>query len=154
MNRDRLSRHLLTAFLLALALYAIGYWFIESRRVAESPWVVGFQTSTDGHVLMDVRQESLGLGPVQIRIQKANAGFAVPRQEVVFNTPKSVPFAVPAGECVFLDTTFLPGTVVLEISGVAVQMLPRTLTIGTNEFGWTTNGLILVPLGSPPRVIR
>lgn len=153
MNSDRLSRHLLIAFLLSLALYVAGYWFIEGRRVVDTPWVVEFQTGREGHAEIEVRQDSLGRGPVRIRIVSTNVGPAGAPQAVVFNTPKPVPFPVPLGQCIFQDTTFLPGTVVLEISGVQIQMLPRALTIGTNEFSWTTNGLIVVaPDGRPEAV--
>jgi hypothetical protein len=154
MNRDRLSHHLLIAFLMALVLYVAGFWFIESRRVAESPWVVGFQTNADGQVVIDIRQKSLGLGPVEIRIETTRSGGAVARQEVVFDTPRPVPFAVPEGQCIFQDATFLPGTVALEIAGVAIQLIPRALTIGTNEFAWAMNGGGLVPKGSPPRIVE
>lgn len=154
MNRDRLSHHLLIAFLLALALYAVGFWFIESRRVAESPWVVGFQTAADGQAVIDVRQSSLELGPVEIRIETTNSSGTVARQEVVFDTPRPVPFAVPGGRCIFQDATFLPGTVALEVGGVAIQLIPRALTIGTNEYAWTTNRCVLVPIGGPPRIVK
>jgi hypothetical protein len=154
MKRDHLTYHLGIAFLLALALYVAGFWFIESRRVAESPWVVGFQTAADGQIVIDVRQASLELGPVEICIDTTNKIGAVARQEMVFNTPKPVPFAVPGGRCVFQDATFLPGTIALEISGVAIQFLPRAFTIGTNEYAWTTNRCVLVPLGSSPRIVK
>jgi hypothetical protein len=150
MNSDRLSRHLLIAFLLSLALYVAGYWFIEGRRVADTPWVVEFQSGSEGQAEIEIRQDSLGRGPVRIRIETTNIIPAVARQEVIFNTPRPVPFAVPLGQCIFQDTTFLPGTVVLEISGVTIQMLPRALTIGTNEFTWTTNSLIVVPPAGRP----
>jgi hypothetical protein len=153
MNRDRLSHHLLIAFLLALALYVVGYWFIESRRIVQTPWRVSFEPAGPDHIEVVVRQETLGLGPVRIRVATTNSTLPVPAPEVAFNTPKPVPFPVPGGQCVFQDTTFLPGTVVLEIAGVAIQMLPRALTIGTNEFAWSTNRLIVVPAAGLPEVI-
>jgi len=150
MNQDRLSRHLLIAFLLSLALYVGAYWFIQSRRVADTPWVVTFHTIGNGQPEIEIRQESRQLGPVRVRIAAAHQTPSVEQQEVVFNEPKPVPFAVPMGQCIFQDTTFLPGTVVLEISGIRLQMLPRVLTIGTNEFPWTRNSLIEVPAAAVP----
>jgi len=151
MNRERFSRHLLAAFLLSLALYVVSYWLIESRRVADTPWLVSFQTDPSGRPELEIRQESMHLGPVRIRIDHTNPAPSVQRQEVVFDQPKAVPFAVPLGQCIFQDPTFLPGTVVLEISGVKIQMLPRALTVGTNEFRWSTNNLLVAP---PEREVK
>jgi len=144
MNRDRLSRHLLVAFLLSLTGYVLVYWFIESRRVADTAWVVAFQTEAEGRPVLEIRQETMGLGPVRIRIDTTNITPAVPRQEIEFSKPRPFPFEVPLGQCIFQDATFLPGTVVLEIGGIQIQMLPRALTIGTNEFTWASNALVVV----------
>jgi hypothetical protein len=145
MKQDRLTRHLLVALVLSLAIYAAGYWFIESRRVAESPWMVSFQAGTNGCAEIIVRQESLGLGPVTICIETTNLPPETRREEWVFRTPRPVPFPVPLGQCVFQDATFLPGTVALEIAGVPIQMLPRALTVGTKEYSWSSNLCVLVP---------
>jgi hypothetical protein len=136
MHVDRLSRHLLTAFLLALGLYAAGYWLIESRRTVQTPWVVGFETDAGGKTRLFIRQESLGLGPVEIELNLPGTNPPLARTEIFFAKPEPVPFATPVGRCVFLDTTFLPGTVALDVAGVKLQMLPRALTVGTNEFSW------------------
>jgi hypothetical protein len=150
MNRDRLSRHLLIAFLLSLALYVVGYWFIEGRRVAHTPWVVIFQSNTNGDVEIEIREETLGIGPTKIHITSTNSAPAIARQQIVFDTPKPVPFPVPGGECIFQDTTFLPGTVVLDVIGVKIQLLPRVLTVESNEFAWKTNGVLMVSPGIVP----
>jgi len=151
MNRDRLSRHLLIAFVLALGLYVFGYWFIESRRVVHTPWQVGFQTHSEEHIELEVWQESLDLGPVTIRLKTPATNPPSARQEIRFDTPRPVPFDVPGGQCLFQDTTFLPGTVVLEISGIKIQMLPRVLTIGTNEFPWQKDSTIIVAPDETPK---
>jgi len=152
MKSDRLARHLLAAFLLALGLYIFSYWFIESRRVADGPWRVTFQTNASGQTELIVRQDSLGLGPVHIRIEIASPNPPSTPHELVFDTARPVPFEVPGGQCLFQDPTFLPGTVALEISGIQLQMLPRVLTIGTNEFPWKPDVTIVVDAAGVPRL--
>jgi hypothetical protein len=43
---------------------------------------------------------------------------------------------------VFLDTTFLPGTVALSLFGHEVQLLPRVLTIDKVEKAWRSGETI------------
>jgi hypothetical protein len=153
MHRDRLSRHLLTAFLLALGLYAAGYWLIEGRRATHTPWQVSIEEDDSGQARVEIRQQSLGLGPVEIRFATPPSNPAVMHTNMIFTTPKAVPFPLPVGQCVFADLTFLPGTVVLHMGGADIQMLPRVLTIGTNEFPWQQTRVIEIePDGTPRRV--
>lgn len=139
MSNDRLSRHLLIAFVLALGLYVAGYSIIEGRRTRHTPWRVEFTPETNSHsLLLTINQESLRLGPTQVRIRLApDAGLPPTNSTVRFAEPHPVPFLIPGGSCVFQDTTFLPGSVALEIGRVPVQFLPRTLTVGTNEYSWS-----------------
>ena len=149
MKRDRLSRHLLIGFLIALGLYVTFFWFIEGRRTAQTPWTVSFEVDATGHAKLGISQKSLGLGPVEIRIANDTTNAPLPRTEVVFQKPKPVPRPAPVGRCLFEDLTFLPGTVALNVAGVDIQMLPRALTIGTNEFSWKQVRVIEVqPVGS------
>jgi hypothetical protein len=59
---------------------------------------------------------------------------------------------VPFGKCVFLDTTFLPGTVVLDLFGHEVQLLPRVLTIDHVEHAWHSGGRFVVPTATHTRI--
>jgi hypothetical protein len=43
---------------------------------------------------------------------------------------------VPFGQCVFQDAQTLPGTVVFELFGHEIQLLPRVLTIDRVEHPW------------------
>ena len=67
MKRDRLGRHLLISFVIALGLYATLFWFIEHRRTAQTPWTVSFESDATGHITLEISQRSLNLGPVKIR---------------------------------------------------------------------------------------
>jgi hypothetical protein len=154
MHQERFSRHLLAAFLLSVVLYATLYWFIEGRRVVHGPWIVSFVTNESAVVEVQVRQESLKLGPVTIRFMAAQPIDSNAWHQVAFDTPKPVPFNVPGGRCVFQDTTFLPGTVVLDLGSTTLQMLPRTLNVGTNEFPWRAGTVIVVDGTSSPRTVE
>ena len=136
MKPDRLSRHLLISFGIATVLYVTLYWFIEHRRVAQTPWMVSYEVDASGHAKLEISQQSLGLGPVEIRFSAATTNAALPRTQVIFRYPNPVPRAMPLGRCIFEDLTFLPGTVALNLADTDIQMLPRALTIGTNEFSW------------------
>jgi len=151
MKRDPLWRHLLIGFGIALVLYVTLYWLIERRRVAHSPWVVAYEVDASGHAKLEISQRSLGLGPVEVRFNTAATNSALTRTQVVFDTPKSVPRPMPVGRSVFEDLTFFPGTVVLDVAGTDIQMLPRALTIGTNEFSWQPARTIEVQPGGTIR---
>jgi hypothetical protein len=65
-----------------------------------------------------------------------------------FAEAKPVPFDVPFGKCIFLDTTFLPGTVTLQLFGHEIELLPRALIIDHQEHPWlpeSTNTLHSMP---------
>jgi hypothetical protein len=154
MHRERFSRHLLAAFLLSVVLYAALYWFIERRRVAHGPWIVSFATNTTGIAEVQIQQTSHNLGPVTIRFPAAQSSGSNTWSKVAFDSPRPVPFAVPGGRCVFQDTTFLPGTVVLEFGPTSIQMVHRVLNIGTNEFPWRAGMVIAVDVSSSPQIIE
>jgi hypothetical protein len=153
MKRNRLSYILLTAFVLALALYATAYWLIESRRTRHTPWEVNYLVNASGQATLAIRQQSLGLGPVRIRFASASPMAPGTETNLVFSEPRPVPYDLPFGRCVFADLTFLPGTVVLNLNGTDIQMLPRALTIATNEFAWSTTHVVEIrPDGTPHRI--
>jgi hypothetical protein len=149
MKEDRFSRHVLKAFLLSLALYVVGYWFIEHRRVANSPWVVSFPTNQPSPSEIRIEQKTLGLGPVTVRLTSTVTNVPALWERLTFKEARPVPFDVPGGRCIFQDTTFYPGTVVLELGGTTVQMLPRALTVGTNEFPWQAGSIVEVRADGP-----
>jgi hypothetical protein len=144
---DRLTRHLLIAFCLALALYIVGYWLIEHGRVRHTPWTVNFAAETNSHSLrLTITQASQRLGPVQVRLAWPPDAPLPAATEQTFAEVRPVPFPVPGGQCIFHDATFMPGTVVMEIAGTPIQLLARSLTVGTNEYPWSQTNVIEVPL--------
>jgi len=154
MKQDKLGRHLLISFVLALGLYVGLFWLIESRRTAQTPWTVWFETNTDGRIKLEISQQSLGLGPVEIRFDTLSTNRSLARTQVEFRTPKEVPHTLPTGDCLFEDLTFLPGTVAIRVGAIDVQMLPRALTVGTNEFAWEHVHVIQVQTNGNCRLVN
>ena len=64
---------------------------------------------------------------------------------LVFNQPKPVPYEVPFGNCVFMDTTFLPGTITFQFFGHEIELLPRVLVIDRQEHSWRPDTTIALP---------
>jgi hypothetical protein len=132
----------------AVALgYLVLFHLIEGRRVAKGPWQVTF-TVHAGAPTLRVNQPALGIRDVQLVFTAAQVATNL-LQTFEFDQARPVPFELPFGRCVFLDTTFLPGTVVLEAFGHEIQLLPRVLTINRVEQPWRSGARI--ELGAPPR---
>lgn len=117
----------------ALLLYAISFSLIEGARQAKGPWQVTFRTDAVGQPEVSVTQPTLGLSNVHFvfrdaRIQQTNFS-----RTILFDTPIT---NVPFGRVVFLDTTFLPGTVTLDLFGHEIEFLPRTLVLDRKEVSW------------------
>ena len=137
MQTDHLLKHLLLALLAALALYGSLFYGIEHRRTRSGPWRIRFTVSTDGVPALGIEQARLGITNVEVAFPGARASTASnPGPPVVFAEARPVPFDVPFGRCVFQDTTSLPGTVVLQLFGHEIQLLPRVLTIDGAEHPW------------------
>jgi len=59
-----------------------------------------------------------------------------------FRQPQPVPYPVPMGSCLFMDTTFLPGTVTFQLAGHEIELLPRVLIIDRQEHPWVSGSTI------------
>jgi len=68
-----------------------------------------------------------------------------PITTLLFAQPQPVPYEVPFGKCVFMDTTFLPGTVTFELFGHEIELLPRALIIDRQEHSWQPDLAISLP---------
>lgn len=127
------------AFVAAVVLYAISYTWIEHRRNRLGPWEVTFTRDTAGSPVLIINQPALQITNVQISF----ANQAVPAtnfpQIIRFDQPRKVPFEIPLGKCIFMDTTFLPGTIVFSIFGHEIQLIPRVLTIDGTQIAWQSN---------------
>ena len=142
MKRDRLLKHILVAFGIALLIYVTFYTGIEHRRTGKGPWVATFTNDSAKAPAIIINQLALGITNVQITFPGESNSLAEGAHTLQFDEARVVPFDVPFGKCVFLDTTFLPGTVALNLFGHEVQLLPRVLTIDKVERAWHSGEII------------
>src|ERR1700722_4816288 len=129
-------KHFALAFVIALILYLIAYHAIEHRRTRNGPWQVTF-TNQSGSPALVINEPQLNLANIAISFPGQSNSFT--NQTISFNPPQEVPFALPFGQCVFEDTTFQPGTIVIVAFGHEIQLLPRTLTLDRREQPWISN---------------
>ena len=133
---------MIAIFVAAVVLYIGFYSFIECRRTRNGPWSVTFALDGQGIPTVTVNEPKLQISNLKIHFPGHTASPT--NVTVVFHPPKPVPYEVPFGDCVFLDTTFQPGTVVLEIFGHEVQLMPRVLTIDKTEIPWKSDTAISI----------
>ena len=141
MKSDNLLRHLVVPFGIAVVIYAISYTWIEHRRTRKGPWEVTFTNDNSGAPALVINQPALAITNLQITFPgettRTNASLS-------FRQPQQVPWEVPYGKCVFMDTTFLPGTIVIDLFGHEIQLIPRALTIDQKEMPWESGKTIAV----------
>jgi len=140
--------HLGIAFVIALAVYVAAYRGIEGRRTRQGPWEVAFTNSPEGHPSLVLDQPKLGLTNVELvfvdeSIPPNSTGTNFPSR-VRFDVPRPVPYQLPFGRCIFMDTTFLPGTLTLDAFGHEIEFLPRVMIIDHAEHAWRTGEKILL----------
>ena len=165
MKPDSPAKHFLLAFLLALAGYVLCYQLIQYWRVRKGPWEVCFlmtsetqNSTTDGNgessPAILIRQPALGITNVEIifageilSLTNQAAANTAPGSAITlwFRQPQPVPYNLPFGKCIFMDTISLPGTVTFQMFGHEIELLPRVLTIDRQEYPWRTQATITLP---------
>ena len=141
MKSDNLLRHLAIPFVLALVVYVISYSWIEHRRTRKGPWEVAFTNDASGAPMLVINQPSLAVTNLQITFPGETNRTNV---SMSFAQPQQVPWDLPYGKCVFMDTTFLPGTITMDLFGHEIELIPRVLTIDQKEMPWASNKTIPV----------
>ena len=141
MKSDNLLRHLVVPFAIALVLYVVFYTWIENRRTHKGPWAVTFTNDQSGAPELLINQPSLAITNLQIMFPGETART---NATLSFRTPQQVPWDLPYGKCVFMDTTFLPGTITIDLFGHEIELIPRVLTIDQKEIPWVSNKIISV----------
>jgi len=139
MKPDNPIKHFVLAFLLALGFYALFYKAIEHRRTRKGPWEITFTTTGTNVPTLIINQHKLAITNVEIAFPEQLAPSTNALGDMKFTVPQPVPFPVPFGRCVFMDTTFLPGTVTFELFGHEIELLPRVLMIDHEERPWLSN---------------
>ena len=142
MKSDGPLKHFLIAFLLAGACYALFYPTIEHRRTRKGPWEVTFTNNSEGAPTLVINQPKLAITNVQVSFPEQPALPQQAQTNLVASQPRPVPYQVPLGKCVFMDTTFLPGTLTFEMLGHEIELLPRVLVIDRQEHPWLSDSTI------------
>jgi hypothetical protein len=130
------AKHFILAFVLALAGYIVCYQTIEHRRTRNGPWRLTFAAGSNQPPTIVIDQPKLAITNVQIRFAGETLPVTNSPVTLVFREPKLVPYEVPFGQCVFMDTTFLPGTLTLQLFGHEIELLPRVLVVDRQEHPW------------------
>ncbi len=141
-------------FLLVGVFTLVGYFsvftWVENNRRKDGPWEITF-TQVDNSPALLVNHAKLGLTNITIVFPDAVATTNA-SQTVRFEHGRVAPFDLPFGECVFLDTLFLPGTVTVKVFSHEIQVMPRTMTINRVEHAWSPGEKILLT-NRPPTTL-
>ena len=141
MKSDGPVKHLVVALLLAVGCYAVFYPSIEHRRTRKGPWEVTFAQTNSGVPLLIINQPKLAITNVQIMFADQVVAPGQSNACMIFTEPKPVPYPVPFGNCVFMDTTFLPGTLTFQLFDHEIELLPRVLIIDQQEHPWVSSSI-------------
>lgn len=132
-----------------MAIYLIAYGGIEHLRNRKGPWQVTFTRSTGtGLPALLINQAALQITNVQI-IFTNQPSFTNPAAHLNFGQPKPVPYDLPFGKCVFMDATFLPGTLTIQAFGHEIELLPRVLMLDHEEHPWRSQETIVLGVSQP-----
>ena len=135
-------KHFVLAFFLAAICYAFFYHNIEHRRTRKGPWEITFTNDSSGNAELIINQPRLAITNAQITFSDERPGAHFAPATLLFTQPRPVPYDLPLGKCVFIDTTFLPGTVTLQLFNHEIELLPRVLVIDHQEHPWLSESTI------------
>jgi hypothetical protein len=150
MRADNPLKHFAIAFVLAIICYVVAYGFIEHRRNRKGPWQVVFTNTPAGDPALVINQGALAIHNATIRFPGVSMPPPVTNQPE-FSQPKQVPWDVPFGKCIFMDTTFLPGTLTFQMFGHDIELLPRVLVIDRQEHPWKSDEKIVLRRPDAPQ---
>jgi hypothetical protein len=144
MKNSGVVRHFFLAFVLALVLYWGSFSFIQHFRERKGPWEVTFQTDAQGVPSIRVDQDWLNITNVQFVFVEERLGNAGLSERVRFDDPRR---QIPFGEIVYVDTTFLPGSVMFQLFGHEIELLPRVLALNRKEVPWVSGRVFRMDSG-------
>lgn len=124
-------------FLATLFLYITIYGGCMAVRRRGGPWRITQDKLSDGTPIVKIEHHRiLSNGPVTLRFpsETAPARFTNHPLLRIYTQPNTN--ALPYGPVLFLDTTFLPGNVTLDVFGHLVEIVPRTLYLDGRDVGW------------------
>lgn len=128
--------------LVSLVFYVSFFGWMQHHRYKNGPWELTF-TQRDSTPVLLINHAKSGVTNVSIEFSGAAISTNLP-QTLRFQHGQVAPVELPFGQCVFLDTLFLPGTAACEFFGHQIQLMPRTLTIDHQERRWISGEKILL----------
>ena len=144
MRRDNPLKHFVIAFAIAVVVYVTFYGWIEHRRARKGPWEMTFTTNSAGAPQILINQPKLALTNFTIRFPGESIPITNLPAMLSFKEPRQVPYPVPFGRCIFMDSTFLPGTLTFQFFGHEIELLPRVLIIDHREYPWSGEPVVSV----------
>ncbi len=138
---DGLPKILGIGFVLAVALYAASFAWIQHKRDHKGPWLVVFCTSPEGDPFLLVSQTHLKIDNQRISFADHPISYPNMVRAIYFDGPRT---NVPFGQVVFQDPTFLPGTITFDFWGHRVELMPRTMVINQAEIPWHSRSNIVL----------
>jgi hypothetical protein len=138
---------LIVVFLVCVGFYVAWFAGVESWRQRRGPWEVTFRADAERNAVLELAQPRLNIRGVRIVVRGAALPEEFASRTVRFDAPGKR-HGLPFGAVRFLDTTFLPGTVTLDILGHEIELLPRVLIVDKVEHLWRS-GTRLELLASP-----
>lgn len=143
-------------FIGTLFLYITFYGGCMAYRHKGGPWAITQDKLPDGTPIVKIEHHRiLSNAPVILHFpgEVAPARFTNHPLLRIYSQPNTN--TLPYGPVVFLDTTFLPGNVTLDVFGHLVEMVPRTLYIDGKEVGWNPGtNITLSPTNKLPTDVR
>ena len=147
MKSDNPIKHFAFAFTIALLIYFVAYSGIEHRRTRKGPWQVTFTKLSADDPRVIINQPTLGLKNVEIVFAGATSSITNISTTLQFSQPRPVPYELPFGRCVFMDTTFLPGTLTFQLFGHEIELLPRVMIVDHKEHPWRSDSTLTLSGG-------
>ena len=145
-------KHFVIAGLFAIVLYVASFSFIEHMRQRKGGWRVTFASDAAGRPEVTVTQPVLNITNVRFRFSGEMIAATNLNKTIVFDSPIT---NAPFGQVIFIDTTFLPGTLTFDFFGHEVQLLPRILIVNKREVPWQSGQKIeLTPGEKLPLEVR
>ncbi len=134
---EGILKHFFAAFCLAVLCYVSFYSCDQYMRLRKGPWELNFRAEGDGTPNVVINQPAIGITNVTLRLVGESAVLE----------PKSVKFTgpgmeIPFGKIVFFDTTYLPGTLTLDLFGHEVEFMGRTMVLNFKEHAWQSGEIV------------
>jgi hypothetical protein len=149
MSGSRIFPHFIGAMVLAVVIYAGGFWLDQHLRTHRGPWEVEFTRTTNGTPMIVIRQDALGIKDVRLMFPGEPASDE--SRSIRFDVPER---PLPWGRVKYEDLTYLPGVVTLEAFGHEIELLPRTLYVNRMAMGWGPGTNITLKPSDRPATLR